>query len=266
LTVIMALQALLGLAFQSAYRDAAWIKAAWFGNDWVTLAVAVPALAFSMALTRRGSTRGSLLGIGIAAYGVYNYAYYLLGAALNAFFPGYVLAFVLSIATLMAALSRFDLQLVAAISPRSPSVRVIGGFFVFVGSGLSAAWLAMWAMHVFAAKPTPIAPEAFRLVAALDMAILVPPLLFGGILLSKFRPWGVVISAAAGVQSSSYLIVLTVNSAVAVHRGFAEASRELPIWGTLAFLTAAMTLWLFHCCAPRAPADQTSNPLSGREP
>jgi hypothetical protein len=37
---LMIASSALGLLFPGAYRDAAWIRAAWFGNDWVTLVVA----------------------------------------------------------------------------------------------------------------------------------------------------------------------------------------------------------------------------------
>ena len=40
LLVVMLSQAL-GRVFPSVYRDVEWIRAAWFGNDWVTLAIAV---------------------------------------------------------------------------------------------------------------------------------------------------------------------------------------------------------------------------------
>lgn len=44
LAVLMVVQSSLGLLFQRQYRDVEWIKATWFGNDWVTLVVAVPLL------------------------------------------------------------------------------------------------------------------------------------------------------------------------------------------------------------------------------
>jgi hypothetical protein len=48
LAALMLAQSLLGLLFQGQYRDVAWIKAAWFGNDWVTLIVAVPLVVRSV--------------------------------------------------------------------------------------------------------------------------------------------------------------------------------------------------------------------------
>ena len=44
LAALMAVQSALGVLFQGQYRDPEWIRAAWFGNDWVTLVVAVPLL------------------------------------------------------------------------------------------------------------------------------------------------------------------------------------------------------------------------------
>ena len=49
----------------------------------------------------------------------------------------------------------------------------------------------------------------------------------------------------AGVQGSLYLLVLAINSAIAVSRGVADAPGEIPMWGALAVTTSAATLLLF---------------------
>jgi hypothetical protein len=185
-----------------------------------------------------------LLWLGTLGYGAYNYAYYMLGAALNAFFPLYVAALLVSVATLILALSRIEVARVAErFRPKTP-VRLVGGYLVFVASGLSLIWLATWAAYVFAGRPTPVEPEAFKLVAALDTAIMVPALALGGILLWRRNAWGYVVAAIAGVQGSLYLLVLSINSALEVLRGLAEGPGELPLWGTLAATTTAVTLVL----------------------
>jgi hypothetical protein len=86
----MVVQPVLGLLFQKQYRDVEWIKATWFGNDWVTLLFAAPLLVVALLMARGGSAPGLLLWVGLIGYGVYNYAYCLFGAALNAFFLLYV--------------------------------------------------------------------------------------------------------------------------------------------------------------------------------
>ena len=244
---VMMTQAGLGLLLPGEYRDVEWIKATWFGNDWVTLVVAVPLLSFGLTRAGHGSVRGALIWFGVTGYAIYNYAVYLFGAALNAFFPLYVLACVLSSITLILVLSRADVEDVAAgFDPQTP-VRLVGGYLVFVGAGLSCVWLTMWAAYVFAGRATPVEPEAFKLVAALDLSMMVTALVGGGVLLWRRQAWGYVIAAIAGIQGALYLMVLSVNSLVAIQRGFAEAPGELPVWGTLAALTAiAAALLLSH--------------------
>ena len=244
LAALMVVQSVLGLVFPGQYRDVEWIRATWFGNDWVTLVVGAPLLVASVLLARRGSVRGLLLWLGMLGYGAYNYAYYMLGAALNAFFPLYVVSLVLSVVTLILALSRIDVAEVAASFRPKTYVRIVGGYLVFVAVGLTFVWMVMWAAYVFAGRPTPIEPEAFRLVAALDITIMVPALAFGGVLLWRRNAWGYILAAIAGIQGSLYLLVLSINSAVEILRGFAEVPGQLPVWGTLAVTITAVTALL----------------------
>jgi len=239
IAALMVVQSALGLLFQDAYRDVAWIRATWLGNDWVTLVLGVPLMLAALVLARQSSTRGLLLWLGMLGYSIYNYTYYLFGAALNAFFPLYVVLMVLSVAALILALSHLDVPEVAAQFGLRTPVRLIGGYFAFVGVGLAFAWLAQWAAFAFAGKPTSIEPEAFKLIAALDLTLMATGLATGGILLWRRNGWGYVIAAIAGIQGALYLLVLAVNSAVAVRRGLAEAPGQLPVWGTLFVVTAA---------------------------
>jgi hypothetical protein len=241
LAVLMLAHGSLGLLFQGQYRDVAWIRATWFGNDCVTLIVAVPLLAVAPVRARRGSLSWQLLWYGLLGYGVYNYAYYLLGAALNAFFPLYVCLLLLAAGTLGLALSRVEVQRVAASMRPGTPVRIISGYFLFVAVALTGAWLSMWAAYVFTGRPTPVEPEAFKLVAALDLTIMVPALATCGILLWRGRPWGHVLAPIAGVQAALYLLVLSVNSVVAISRGLVRAPGELPLWGVLTVLTVGAT-------------------------
>jgi hypothetical protein len=243
LSALMIIQALTGLLAPQHYRDVEWIKTTWFGNDWLTLVVAVPLLMMSTVGAQRGSARAFLVWAGAVGYGVYNYAFYLLGAALNVFFPLYVAALVLAAVILIITLGRVDASSVALKTP-SVVMRLVGGSFVMIGVGLAAVWTAMWAAYVFAGRPTPVDPDAFRLVAALDLSLMVPSLVSGGALLWQQRAWGVLVAAIAGVQGSLYLAVLSVNSWIAIDRGLAAWPGELVIWGPLAAVTGAVTALL----------------------
>ena len=79
-----------------------------------------------MLLVRGGSVQGLLLWLDRLGCGVYNYAYYTLGAALNTFFPLYIAALLLSVVTIILALSWIDVAEVASsFRPKTPA-RIVG--------------------------------------------------------------------------------------------------------------------------------------------
>jgi hypothetical protein len=241
----MVAQSLAGLLFHDHYRDAGWIAATWWGNDAVTLLVAIVLLSFTVANPQHRSARSSLVCLGIFAYAVYNYAYYLFGAALNLFFPIYLAAFLHSAIGLIVLLSNVDAPDLAATLRVTAPVRVVAGYFMALAVALAGVWLTMWAAYVLAGRATPIAPEAFKLVAALDIVLMVPALLMGGAWLWRRDPRGYLVAGIAGVQASLYLFVLAVNSLVLPCLGLADWPGELPLWGALFVATSGMTLLLF---------------------
>ena len=241
---IMILQSVLGLVFHDYYRDVEWIMLTWYGNDAVTLMLGVPLLGWGLILSMRERNRGHLIWLGLLGYNIYNYAFYLFGAALNVFFPLYLIMMILSIVILVLLLSNdFASRIAKQFNLRTP-VRLIGGYLIFVGVGLTSVWLGIWAAYVFKNIPTPVEPEAFKLVAALDITLMVPALIFGGLLLWRKSIWGYTIASIAGIQATLYLTILAVNSIVSIQSGLAEAPGELPLWGSLVLFTAIATVLL----------------------
>lgn len=241
LLILMVVQGVLGLGYSEAYRDVERIRLTWFGNDMVTVLVAVPILLTGLLLSRQGSVRGLLLWFGGLGYGVYNYAFYMLGAALNVFFPLYLAAFVVALIGLILGMSNISHADVKARYREAMPVRPLGGYFVFVGFGLIAVWMTMWGRYIFGGFPLPVDEDAFRLVAALDLTIMVPALTIGGSLLWMRRNWGYIIAPVAAVQGSLYLLVLTVNAGMSLSHGSVEPPGELPIWAPLFVATIVAT-------------------------
>jgi len=235
----MALQAVTGIAAPSVYRDAAWIKAAWFGNDIVTLLVGMPMLAGGLLLARRGSVRGELLWFAGLGYGTYNYAYYMYGAHIGLLFPAFVALFVACVWALALSVSAADVPALAArFGPKTP-VRLVAGYAALTGVGLMVAWLAQWGAYVFAGTVPSIGEAPFRLVAAMDLSYMVPPMLVGAVLLWRRRAWGYLISTIAITQGSAYTAVLTVASVVGGLRGIEGSMAQVPIWGAWTLVGAA---------------------------
>jgi hypothetical protein len=188
--------------------------------------------------------RALLVYLGTVAYVAYNYAYYAVGAALNVFFPLYVGALVLSALILIAGMTRLHVADVGASFTSSTPTGVIGTGLAVIGTSLALVWIALWAGYVFFGRPTPVEPEAFKIVAALDLTLMVPLLTIGGLSLRRKRNWGYVMATMAAVQATLYLLVLSVGSLVAVRRGLAESPGELPIWASLATLTGGLAIAL----------------------
>lgn len=257
-----ALWVLLGMAVQSAaglllnpYRDIDWIALGWLGNDGVTLLLVCPLMAAALSGARRGAPRWQLVRLGLLGYALYNYAFYMLGASLNAMFPLYIALFVAALVALTLEFSAGRVAAIAASYAPGTPVRLLGGYLAAVAVCLCAVWLAMWALHVFASRPAPGSAEVFRLVAALDLGFMVPALSIGGVLLWRRRPLGYVLGGVAAIQAALYLLVLCVNSALAVHRGLAAWPGELPIWAPLCAATGACALVLLrHVSTAQAAA------------
>jgi hypothetical protein len=97
-----------GLFIDGLYRDNLLVTSGWYGNDLVTLVVAVPMLVTALILSMRGSQRAQLIWLGMLDYTLYNYAFYLFGTAFNGFFLVYVALFALSIFALIFGLVALD--------------------------------------------------------------------------------------------------------------------------------------------------------------
>ena len=219
-----------GLLWSGAYRDSPRIQAAWLGNDLVTLVVALPLLLVGLVFAKRGETSGRLLVAGVLSYVVYNSAFYLLGATLNIFFPLYAVIFVIGILAFVSMHRTLDSRSVARAFPPDTPARLLGAELFLIGAALCGTWLAMWAAHVFKGVPTPVQPDKFRLVAALDLTCVVPALTIGGGLLWRRKALGYVIAPIGSLFAALYLLVLSAGSAVVIGEGLAQAPGELPIW------------------------------------
>lgn len=244
--LLMVAQSASGVLVPSFYRDTeAWVLAAWFGNDVVTLLIASPVLMWSLLAARRGTRRAELVWYSLLGYCVYNYAYYLFGAALNWFFPIYVLLFVLPVVALILALGRLDARRVAAgFTSRTP-VRWIGGYMFFTGLGLMFAWTVQWARFMLTEVTPDIGVEGLQLVAAMDLSFVVPWFLIGAVLLVKKSPWGFVLAPIVIMKGATYTLVLTAGSSVAAWRGIDGTLEQIPIWGAWTLVGFLALLGLF---------------------
>jgi len=210
-----------GIIDGDLYRDNAWSVANWRGNDLVTL-LFVPVLAGAYRLAVRGSRRARLVWLGGLAYMVYNYAFYLFGAAFNDVFLLYAALVATSIWALALGFSSTDAACYADGFRHEIRARLAAGYLAFAAIGLAVAWIGQSLQFVATGTVPQIIEDSgihTSLVFALDLSLAVPAMLVAAFLLLRRRPWGLVLGAVLGVKGTVYATVLLVMCAYQADRG-----------------------------------------------
>jgi len=223
------------------YQDQGWIKDTWFGNDLVTLFIVCPLFLFSLL---KRTVFFKLVQNGCLGYVVYNYAFYALGTEINTLFLVYVLLISLAGISLIQVFSADAESRVAWNYFDTDKNYILPGvIFILIGIGLGSVWTGSWIAHSFFNGKLPVEAAAFRLVAVLDLVIIVNMMLISGIALLRKKMIAFIIGPIIGIQGSLYLLILAVNSLlISVNQH--TVSGELPVWGTLFAVTLAGTVSL----------------------
>jgi len=250
LSAIIALLSLIeaggGLFMNNLYRDNDLVTTQLVGNDLVSLVVAVPVLLGALLLSIRGSERAQLVWLGMLDYMLYNYAFYLFGAAFNRFFLIYVALFTLSILALIFALVNINISgFSQKFRVRTP-VRWISGYMCIWAVALGGLWIGQSLSFVVTGKVPQVIVDVAHptsVVFALDLSLLVPFLLLGAFWLWQRRSWGYLLGVILNIKGAVYALALTSMAIFAAKDGVPGASSLIPIW--LLFTAASLTASLF---------------------
>jgi hypothetical protein len=191
LTLLMGAAAATGLLSEGLYRDNLLVRAAWQGNDLVTLVLAAPLMSMAALTAWRGSRRGLLVWLGMVAYALYNYAFYLFGAAFNSLFTVYVAILILSTFSLILGLTSPNLGPVVRSAQIGRAERWVGILIITVALALGSFWVGtslgyLWTGEVPAMVTAVEHPT--NVTGALDLWLVVSFGLLGGIWLWQRRP------------------------------------------------------------------------------
>jgi hypothetical protein len=224
------------------YRDAGWVKDTWFGNDLVTLIIVCPLFFLSIIIKK---PLFKLIHTGCLGYIIYNYTFYLLGTEINSVFPIYALLVICGITSLITIFTTdSDSQFAYHYFSETANYILPAMIFIFIGTGLGLVWLGMWFGYIFSNSKLPVSSAEFRLVASLDLVVIVNMMILSGISLIKKKMLGFITGSIIGIQGCLYLLILTVNS-VNLSLKQNSPSGELPIWISLLSLCAIGTASLF---------------------
>lgn len=214
IAVLMVAASVLGIVVEDLYQEGAWAREAFRGGDIVTLGVVVPVLVVALVQARRGSVRAMVVWIGVLAYALYNYAYYVFGASFNDAFLIHIAIFSSSIFALVLAVSNLDVAATAEPLRRRQLARWIGGFLTLVGVGQGALWVIVIVRYAVTGEVLADIPvRGQHVVFALDLSLLVPALIVAGVLLWRRTAIGYVAAGVVSVTGSLVLLNLLLAAA-----------------------------------------------------
>jgi hypothetical protein len=248
IAILAAVASVGGLFLNGLYRDNLFVTSAWKGNDVVTLLIAIPLLVTALAFSARGSLRAQLIWMGVLDYMLYNYAFYLFGAAFNWFFLIYVALLGLSIFALVFGLVNLDVNRIRQQFRERTPVRWIAGYMLFVAAGLSLVYFAQSLAFIFTGQLPAIVTRTGHptsVVFALDLTLLVPVLVLGAVWLLRRKPWGYVLAGVSTVKGAAYALVLAASSFWAANAGVPDAAAEIPLWLFLTVIGMLAGMFLF---------------------
>lgn len=224
-----------GLFVDGLYRDNELVVSAWQGNDIVTLFLVVPMLLVSLFYSLRGAKKGRLFWMGSLWYMVYNYMFYLFGAAFNVFFLLYAALFVFSIYALVSALLQTDLEEFSRSFSEKLPYKTVSVFMLLFAALLGGMWIALSLIFVFTGQVHESISQTDHptaVVFAVDLTLLIPSMIVGGVLLWQKNRWGPIVGSVVLVKATAYggaLIIMTVIS----YRNIGVLDPFLPLWITL---------------------------------
>ncbi len=210
-TIILILAAVAsagGLLLPDLYRDSDFFKISWKANDIITLFVVVPLTIITIKFYKNGSQKSHLLLMGLIAYMLYNYAFYLFGTVFNKFFLLYVAIFALSIYALIFGLSGPDIKnIISGFSQNTP-IRWIAAYLFFTTIPLLIVEGSQCVKFIISGKEPAVPP----LIFALDLSIVIPNSLLAGFLLWNRKPWGYILSLVMLVKGFAYGLALCLGT------------------------------------------------------
>jgi len=197
--------------------------------DLVTLIIAIPVLAISFVLYRRGSLRGGFLLAGVLSYFLYNYISMGFGAAYNRLFLAYILIFSASLFGLILVLASFDLQKLPSYFDANLPRRGIGIFLIVSGAILGLVWLVLSILPALIQNTPPPEAEYYTtfITATVDIGIISPALILAGVLLLRRAPLGYLLAATLLIFTSILGPNLTAGGVIQVLKGVISAGQAL---------------------------------------
>lgn len=238
-----------GLFIPGLYRDTPQIVPTMQGQDAVTVLV-MPILLVSLLAARRGSTRGTLIWIGLLGYVFYTYTGAAFGYTYNSFLLLYIALFALSVAALIAAVSSLDrADIQRKFDQAVPRIPIVI-FMALIALMLGLRELGENVQFLTTGK----IPEAVIRAGGvtffpyvLDLGVIMPLVVLSAILLWRRNSWGYLLSGYILIKSGSMGLALFAADWFLLRAGL-PADDLMGAYLVLALGGLGLSVWLFRHC------------------
>ncbi|PRR82106.1 hypothetical protein [Clostridium vincentii] len=206
---------MLGTFLNNLYNDNEFVRAIWQGNDIVTGFIVVPLMFWSMKKVSEGgkSKRSFLIWLGCLWYLIYNYVFYVYGAAFSVFFLPYTAIIISSVLAMFFALTLIDVGNFLEKVKTEASIKSVRVFLYIFAILLGGAWIAMASTYFFTGEvPTAIVQTGHPtgVVFATDLIFLISPLFILTLYLKSKKPWALILTPVILIKCCLYPMVLIV--------------------------------------------------------
>jgi hypothetical protein len=198
------------------YKNDSVIKAILFrGFDWANIAVCLPLFGLGLLLYLRGKLRGILLMGSLFTYLAYNYLIGVMGNAYNALFPVWTALFSIGVFGLALILNEMPVSSLPGKAGDKFPVRSLSIYVITLGVILAL----QYSFEIISSLVTSRPPAALQIyttyeLAALELGIMVPLHLIGGILLLRKKAAGYLLSVLLSFTAAMTFISLSAGAAI----------------------------------------------------
>jgi hypothetical protein len=180
--------------------------------DWANLAVVLPLFVAGLWLYRRGKFRGQLLLAALFTYLAYIYLIGVMGNAFNALFLVWTALFSIGGIGLCLTLTQMDFAAVPAKLAGNFPRKSVAVYVVAVGLILLAQYLGeVIAAYTTGAPPASLDHYTTLELASLELGIMIPLHIIGGLALWRGKTWGYLAATVLAFTAFMVFVALSVS-------------------------------------------------------
>ncbi|ADB63137.1 hypothetical protein Htur_4320 (plasmid) [Haloterrigena turkmenica DSM 5511] len=265
ISILTAVATTVGLFVPGFYRDAPVLLPQMYGQDLLTLVVALPALVLSLYFATRGSLRGYIVWLGVIGYLLYTYASYSFMTAFNELYLIYTTLLWLTLFTFVGGMVRLDATaLKRSVGRRSDRAYV--AFHLLLGVLIAFLWLSEIFPAIRSGTIPPSIVEAglpTSVIYAFDLGIIVPAFVLTAYWLRVGRPYGYAFTAVLLVKIATLGGAVLAMAVFMIRDGQAVPAPQIVIFGALTLGSVVLMVRFLRSI----PSDSSpvSNTLTGDE-